>query len=235
MTATIILFESALELIPEHLRSHPLIKKEWKKGVKEKNKGILLDGAIHRPLFELLEDKNKRGRPDIIHQTLLNVVYSSLFATSKLKVIVHTRNNLTIEIPNDWRIPVNYNRFCGLFSQLLLNNRVPLDGMPILETQKNSLGKLLDSLTPTQVYLCELQTTNNSLPQIHSSIRNPKDSIFLIGGFQEGQPSAETYKTLHSFDSIKVLSLYPDIKPTWIIAGKLVFLLESGENQWQFL
>ena len=234
MTITIILFDSALELIPEDLRSHPLIKREWKKGIKEKKKGILLDGAIHRPLLDLLEEKNKRGRPDIIHQCLLNLVYSPLFQSNKLRIILHTRNNLSIEIPSNWRIPVNYNRFCGLFSQLLHTHQVPLEGNPILTLQNKSLAKILSELNSSNIFLCDLKESFYSQNMVYTSLPLNyllPETVFLIGGFQEGQPNLETSSTLQSIRELKILALYPEIKPAWVIAGKLIFLLESGDVQ----
>jgi rRNA pseudouridine-1189 N-methylase Emg1 (Nep1/Mra1 family) len=56
MTITVIFFESALELIPEFLRNHSMVRKEWKNNTKKKNRGILLDRAVHNPIMNQVLD-----------------------------------------------------------------------------------------------------------------------------------------------------------------------------------
>lgn len=225
----IIFFESALELIPESLRKHPLIRKKWQKSLKKKNRGILLDGAEHRPLLDCLEDVEKRGRPDIIHHSLINIVYSSLFREEKIQVIVHTRNNLCIKIPSHWRLPVNYNRFCGLFSQLLLKQRVPLTGDPILIAKIQTLSKLLQQFETSDIYLCDVPTNRTKdLINISNLTEIPKSSskIFLIGGFQSGEAELNTLDSESSIQNIFLLTLYDEVKPAWVIAAKLIHWFE---------
>jgi rRNA small subunit pseudouridine methyltransferase Nep1 len=232
MLATIIFFDSALELIPEKLRKHRLIKYEWKKSVKKKKRGILLDGAIHRTLVESLEDAEKRGRPDIIHHALMNICFTPLFKQGKAKIIIHTRNNLCIRIPNEWRVPVNYNRFCGLFSQLLLNKKVPLSGSsPILVVERCSLSQILQKLD-SDIFLCEvpnkiLQGSINitSLSEIsdHSSM------VFLIGGFQHGEANIVSSMADDLKKRITYLPLYEEVIPAWVVAAKIINWLEERD------
>ncbi|MFX0052129.1 MAG: hypothetical protein ACFFAJ_01960 [Candidatus Hodarchaeota archaeon] len=234
MFATIIFFDSALELIPEELRKHRLIRYEWKKSVKRKKRGILLDGAIHRPLVESLEDAEKRGRPDIIHHALMNICFSPLFKQNKVKIIIHTRNNSCIRIPYEWRVPVNYNRFCGLFSQLLFNRKVPLSGSsPILVVEHCSLTQILQMLD-SDIFLCEvpnkiLKGSLNiaSLPEIsdHSSM------AFLIGGFQHGETNKISLIPDELKKRITYLPLYKEVIPAWVVAAKIINWLEERDRQ----
>lgn len=230
MSITIIFFESALELIPETLRNHPLIKKEWRSNVKKKNRGIILDGAIHRSLINLLEAGEKRGRPDIIHHSLLNLVYSPLFLEGKINVLIHTRSNLCIKIPSIWRIPVNYNRFIGLFAQLLLNKRVPLSGDPLLTAEHCTLEKILQGFEGSEIFLCEASGEKNKdiLVKNLEEISEFTSKVFLIGGFQHGDPESEFLRLSPYFFT---LTLYKDIKPAWVITAKLIHWLEAG-HQW---
>ncbi|MFX1284877.1 MAG: hypothetical protein ACFFB5_14545 [Promethearchaeota archaeon] len=232
MTITIIFFESALELIPKSLRKHPLIRKEWQKGLRKKSRGILLDGAIHRPLLDSLEDAEKRGRPDIIHHSLLAIVYSPLFRDNKIHVIIHTRNDLCIEIPSHWRVPVNYNRFCGLFSQLLLKKRVPLSGEPILTVKHSSLFNLLDQFKGTEIFFCEQTGKNNKEIKAKnlSQISPISSKIFLIGGFQRGTTKVRIPESNISPRDWMLLTLYEEVKPAWVIAAKLIHWLEVSDG-----
>ncbi len=230
MTIVIIFFDSALELIPQSLRKHPLVRKKWHKGLK-KNRGILLDGALHRPLLDSLEDVEKRGRPDIIHHSLMNIVYSPLFREKKIQVFVHTRNDLCIEIPSHWRVPVNYNRFCGLFSQLLLKRRVPLTGESILTVEHSSLVKLLQKFKDSEIYICE-HTTRSNNEEIKTKNLNEispiSSKIFLIGGYQRGDAEFHFLESNTSAYDWVLLTLYEEVKPAWVIAAKLIHWLEAS-------
>lgn len=226
MVVRIVLFESALELIPESLRDHPQIRKEWRRNVKQKNRGILLDGGIHRPLIDSLEQAEKRGRPDIIHHSLLNIVYSPLFRNEKILVHIHTRDDLCIRIPSNWRVPVNYNRFCGLFSQLLFRKRVPLTGEPLLIVEHCSLPQLLNSFDKSDIFLCDDPKNTNALK--FSDIHFTSPAIFLIGGFQHG----EVNMNMSKIRNLIPIYLYKEIKPAWVIVGKLITWLELSSQQW---
>jgi rRNA small subunit pseudouridine methyltransferase Nep1 len=226
MVLTVIIFESALELMPESLRSHPTIRKEWKVNTRKKKRGIILDKAIHNPLMESLNDHKKRGRPDIVHSTLLNLIYSPLVKNGTLKIIIHTYNNRCIHIPTDWRIPVNYNRFTGLMAQLLYNKQIPVEGDPILTVNKCSLRKLLQEHLNHQIFLLE------SVPESSSIVNNlngifSEDSIFLIGGFQSGSPDFDFETDILNSSNFRILSLYKDVIPAWVVASKLLYMIEE--------
>ena len=60
-------------------------------------------------------------RPDIIHQSLLNLFDSPLNKVGLLQVL-HTNKNILIEINPKTRISLTFKRFSGLFSQLFLKN-----------------------------------------------------------------------------------------------------------------
>jgi len=209
------------------MRNHPLIRKEWQKNLKKKNRGILLDGAIHRPIVDSLENREKRGRPDIIHHSLLNIVYSPLFKQGKIQVFIHTRNNLCLRIPSQWRVPVNYNRFCGLFSQLLLKKRVPLSGEPILTVTHCTLSKLLHQFADSEIYLCDIPSESVGGTVIIKNLMDlfPFSSgVFLIGGFQYGESE---FETTDINQDLVLLTIYDEVKPTWVIVAKIIQWLEA--------
>ena len=231
MTIDFIFFNAGLELIPQKLRKHSLIRKEWQYNTQHRDRGILLDGAIHSPLMDLLTETNQRGRPDIIHHILLNMVYSPLFTQGKLNIIVHTRENMCIKIPLTWRVPVNYNRFCGLFSQLLYHGRVPVQGDPILKVESCTLDHLLNSKPNSQILLCETSHLNQEFPITILSLAQvdlKTDLIFLIGGYQSGGLTSDLLDILKKgYFSVFLLPLYHDVLPAWVIVSKIVCYLEE--------
>lgn len=210
------------------MRKHPLIRKKWQQNLKKKNRGILLDGAIHRSIVDSLEDREKRGRPDILHHSLLNIAYSPLFEQEKVQVFIHTRNDLCIKIPSQWRVPVNYNRFCGLFSQLLLKRKVPLSGEPILTVTHCTLSNLLNQFED-DIYLCDIphESVKNSVIMKNLTELSPSSSgVFLIGGFQYGDARYPFFKSSVG-EKLVLLTLYSKVKPAWVIVAKIIHWLEA--------
>lgn len=73
---------------------------------------------LHAETHKVLLGKNKRDislyRPDIVHQALLALMDSPLNKAGKLKVYIHTWNNVLIDINPKCRIPRTYTRFAGL-------------------------------------------------------------------------------------------------------------------------
>jgi rRNA small subunit pseudouridine methyltransferase Nep1 len=230
MTIKVIIFESALELIPESSRNHPLVRNEWRFNTKKKNRGVLLDRAIHNPLMGSLYDSEKRGRPDIVYYSLLNLLYSPIVKQGLVEVIIHTYTNHCILIPSFWRIPVNYNRFVGLMSQLLLKNQIPVDGEPILTVSKSNLAEILHGYDKSQFFMLESPNKDSILVKELYDL-NIDNSVFLIGGFQAGEPSILLQDEIIEEHDFEFISLYPEVKPAWVITSKLVHLLEDRLRQ----
>ncbi|MEB3860318.1 MAG: 16S rRNA methyltransferase, partial [Desulfurococcales archaeon] len=67
----------------------------------------------------------KRGRPDIVHATLLFAQDSPLFPSGLLELYLHVRDGRVFKVSSEARLPKNYERFRGLMSQLLEHGRVP--------------------------------------------------------------------------------------------------------------
>ena len=113
MPSTIfILADSSIELLPESLYKNNLIKKYAKKRNKDPSQ-IILDSNYHYKAMYKLEEYKKRGRPDILHFCLLNLLGSPFIKSNSLyvKIFVHTINNILFEINPKTRLPKNYNRF----------------------------------------------------------------------------------------------------------------------------
>ena len=226
MTITIIFFESALELIPDFLRNHSIVRKEWKYNTKKKNRGILLDRAIHNPLMNQVQNPGKQGRPDIVYYSLLNLLYSPLLANNLLEVKIHTITNRCISIPSQWRIPVNYNRFLGLFGQLLYKKRVPLEGEALLTVTKCNLDQILMDFEDQPIFLLE-EPNDETITLDSLDKQDVQDAVFLIGGFQSGDSHFPFKQKLANHPAFHSLSLYEDVKPAWIVTSKLIHWLEE--------
>ncbi len=138
----LIIADSELELVPEKMAGHPQAKG------RAKNRGkpaveTLLDSSYH---YKALWKEPRRGRPDIVHISLLLAQDSLANRRGDLKVFVHTRNDVVVEVDPKARLPRNYERFAGLMEQLLKEGQVPPQGDALLKTEEMTLQELLKKL-----------------------------------------------------------------------------------------
>ena len=96
---TIILAESSLELIPENMYNHPAVT-SYSKKFKKDPANTLLDNSWHFAAMKGIKNEIKRGRPDLVHLTLLSICTTPAFYEKKIQVYVHTVNNKVIQLSN---------------------------------------------------------------------------------------------------------------------------------------
>ncbi len=141
---TLVIAEASLETVPRELWGHPAIYKHARRRGKKPGE-ILLDSAVHHQAMKELPYREKRGRPDVVHLTLLEALSSLLNLEGMLRVRVHTVSDYVIDINPETRLPRNYMLFIGLMEQLFNEGRVPPDSPePFLTVRPASLKKVLD-------------------------------------------------------------------------------------------
>lgn len=80
-------------------------------------------------------------RPDITHQCLLTLLDSPLNIAGKLRVYIHTTDNLLIEINPATRIPRTLSRFMGLMTQLMSKLKIRTEkGEVLMRVIKNPIS-----------------------------------------------------------------------------------------------
>jgi len=226
MVLTIVLVESALQLVPREIQSHPQIKqyaKRRQKGAEE----VLLDRAFHHAAMQKLARRGypipveKMGRPDIVHNTLLQILETPLNWEGRLRVFVHTQDDHVISIDPKVRLPKNYVRFVGLIEQLFAQKRVPREGEPLLRVETSSLQDLVRKLSPTKV----LGFSTSGKPALMRTIADRasklSDPLAFIGAFPRGHFTEETRRSLDETFSVDRESL-----DAWVVAGRLVYDFE---------
>ena len=82
---TLILAESSLETIPTELRNHPSVISYCSRNEK-KSSETLLDNSWHFAAMKGIKNEIKRGRPDIIHLTLLAICNTPLYKNNKIEI-----------------------------------------------------------------------------------------------------------------------------------------------------
>ncbi len=136
----IILLESAIELVPREIVDHPSVVNNAKRRGK-KPEDTLLDVSLHYHAMKSLENRYKRGRPDIVHQALLLILTDPIV---KGNVYIHTIESKIIKVNPNMRPPKNYSRFVGLMEQLLKYGKVPpRSNEPLMEILNLKLEDLL--------------------------------------------------------------------------------------------
>ncbi len=221
----IVIAEAALETIPPILQNHPIILKHARKRGKSPHE-MLLDTSIHYPAMkEKLPEFYKRGRPDLIHITLLNILESPINRKGLLRVYVHTINDIVLFINPKIRLPKNYNRFIGLMEQLFEEGKVPPNSeYPLMMLKNLSLRDLLKKVSAKEPILLSEKGKRIRLRDLVRHIIRDNNPV-IIGGFQHGDFSEKTYSLTD-----KIYSVYEESLPTWIIASHLVTLYEDELN-----
>jgi len=216
---TIILVESSLELIPKNLQNHPAVisySKKFKKNPSE----TLLDNSWHFGAMKGLENEIKRGRPDLVHLTLLSICTTPAFYDNQIKVFVHTTNDEIISINNKTRLPKSYHRFQGLMEKLFVTKKIEGEDEILMELKQSSLDQLLSKIKPTQIFGLTTKGEKTTTEKLFEQIK--ENSCVLIGGFQKGHFSFETEKIIQSSYSINDSSL-----EAHIVASRLVYEYEK--------
>lgn len=197
-----ILAESALELVPKQLARHPQIVRNASRKEKKTDE-ILLDRSYHHAAMRLLEGGEKRGRPDIVHVTLLEVLGTPLNSEGLLQLYVHTSDDHVITVDPSTRLPRNYDRFVGLMEQLYSSKSVPENRRPLLKIRKLSLEKLLDEVKPTKVTAFSTAGKTAALRDICAKLASESKPAVIVGGFAKGHFSR---KTLSLADEVYCIS-----------------------------
>jgi len=220
----LILLESALELVPREIIKHPAVLKNAKRR-KKKPTETLLDISLHYHAMKNLPDREKRGRPDIVHVSLLNALESPLNKEGRLRVYVHTYNGHIIFIKPETRIPRNYNRFVGLMEQLLTKGKVPPDAEdPLIYVKTITLEELLNKIKKKGlVLLRENRERKKPIDIVKYALEN--DLAIGIGGFPHGDFSRHILKI-----ATKEFSIYHYSLPSWIVVSRIITSAEILYN-----
>jgi rRNA small subunit pseudouridine methyltransferase Nep1 len=223
---TFALVESALQLIPEEIRTHPQIKLYAKRRQKLPEE-VLLDRGFHNAAMRQLARKHykipveKMGRPDIVHNTLLQVLETPLNWQGYLQTFVHTQDGHVVTINPKVRLPKNYVRFVGLIEQLFAEGKVPSDGQPLLSVQKMSLRELLRKLGPSKVLGFSILGKPMLLREVAQYAGGLEDPMVFVGGFPRGHFDSSTRSIVTEMFRVDSRSL-----DAWVVAGRFVYDFE---------
>jgi rRNA small subunit pseudouridine methyltransferase Nep1 len=223
---TVAIVESALQLVPSEIQSHPQIKRYAARRLKDPRE-VLLDRAFHNTAMRKLARKRyrlpveKMGRPDIVHNTLLQILETPLNWEHQLRVLVHTQDDYVISINPKIRLPKNYVRFTGLIEQLFAKRRVPERGEQLMHIERGTVQSMVSKAQGSEVIGLSLLGRPVLMRTVAEHAGNSANPIVLIGGFPRGHFAGETSIVLNSTYKVDRESL-----DAWIVAGRFVYDFE---------
>jgi len=194
---SLILSESALELVPSELKHHPSVVTHAKKLGKYSSE-ILLDNSWHFAAMKGIKNEMKRGRPDLVHFSILEATTIPLYLKNKIKLYVHTIDDKVISFGENVHLPKSYHRFAGVIEKLYQEKEIVTNNDVLLEIKDQSFSELIDEINPTKVIGFSTHGISSSYEKIAAEISD--NSCLVLGGFQKG----------HFSDSIedKITNLY---------------------------
>jgi rRNA small subunit pseudouridine methyltransferase Nep1 len=212
----LIIAEAALELVPPQIVKHASVRNEARRREMEPSE-TLLDRSIHHHAMLKLSDDSKRGRPDLVHLTLLSITSTPLYQSGRVKVYIHTRENVVLELKEQTRPPKSYARFRDLVQKLL--NEEPQTGL--ITVYEGSVPLLLDRIGADLVVGLSTQGKTTTLEELARELSTKKNPAVLIGGFPKGHFTPETAARLDS-----IARVHPDSLDAHVVAARLVYELE---------
>jgi len=194
---SLIISESALELVPYELEGHPSVISHARKLGKHSSE-ILLDNSWHFAAMKGIKNEIKRGRPDIVHFSILEATTIPLYLENKLNLFVHTIDDKVIHFGKNVHLPKSYHRFQGVIEKLYREKKIIANNELLLEIKEQTFSELLDEIKPSKIVGFSTEGELSSYEKIAAQISD--NSCIILGGFQKG----------HFSDSVqnKITDLY---------------------------
>ncbi len=196
---SLILAESALELVPKELQNHNSVL-AYSKRLNKKPSEVILDVSWHFAAMKGIKNVIKRGRPDLIHFCLLEACSIPLYFENKLQIYVHTIDDKVISIEKNVRLPKSYHRFIGLIEKLYSTGIIEESGKRLLEMKKMDFGELVNKINPKEIIGLSTKGAASSYEKLAKVIS--KDSCIVIGGFPKGHFSDQILKKINNLVSV---------------------------------
>lgn len=216
---SLVIAESALELVPKDLQGHSSVLASAKR-LGKKPSEILLDVSWHFAAMKGIKNEIKRGRPDLIHFCLLEASSIPLYFENKLEVFVHTVDDKVISLDKSVRLPKSYHRFAGLIEKLYSQGKITENEKNLLEIKKMGFKDLISEIRPRQIIGLSSRGISSSYQQLAEEYS--KDTCLVVGGFAKGQFSDSIAK---HFD--KTISVDKNHLEAHIIISRTLYELEK--------
>ena len=210
----VVLAGAEVELAPESIAGHPAVRTTAKEQ-NRKGTEVLLDQNVHAAAIRQLPDGERRGRPDILHYTLLVLMESPLNKEGRLKVLIHTRSGELVNIRPDTRLPRGEARFQGLLSKVLRDG-ASQDKQPLLWSDgPRTPAQVLAECKGPVVRLDEGGAALKPLELARKAAAG--DLTVVLGAFPSGDFAPEWRKAAPD-----AASIFPQALNAWAVAAEVV-------------
>ncbi|TLX92381.1 MAG: ribosome biogenesis protein [Thaumarchaeota archaeon] len=216
---SLVIAESALELVPPELQKHNSVLASARRS-KKKPSEILLDISWHFAAMKGIKDEIKRGRPDLVHFSLLEACSIPLYFEKKLCVFVHTIDDKVIFVSQNVRLPKSYHRFVGLIEKLYSTGKIEEDNKTLLEIKNMDFSSLMDKIKPKQIVGLSTKGTLISYQQL--ALELDSETCLVVGGFAKGHFSDMTKK---HFD--RTVSINKNALEAHVIISRVLYEYEK--------
>ncbi len=199
----VILLEAPLELAPESWHHGPLIDKRY-----------------HYHKLSKFPQKWKRGRPDILHTTLLILQDSILNQEGFLELYFHVISGEVYKVRADERIPKHYDAFKEIMAQLLKYGKVPPDSEePLIWKAYDDLSQFVKEQGKF-ILMHEKGTLKKPSEVVTEALREGR--AIGIGVFPRGDFKRSTLRKAY-----KAYSIWRSNLKAWTVACKLTSSAEE--------
>ena len=181
---SLVIAESALELVPKELQRHNSVIASARRFNKKPSE-VLLDISWHFAAMKGIKNEIKRGRPDLVHFSLLEACSIPLYFENKLNVFVHTIDDKVISLGQNVRLPKSYHRFIGLVEKLYATGRIEENNNTLLEIKEMNFGNLIKKINPKQTIALSSKGIKSSYQKVAEEIND--NTCLIVGGFSKGQ------------------------------------------------
>jgi len=219
--AWIVLFDSNVEAIPSEVASDRAFARSQDSTKKQKEYTIL-DRATHHFAMRRLPNSERRGRPDIVHVSILSIADSPAYADGLVNFVVHTVGDKVMVPTAAWRPPRNYRNFLGLMEELLQFGRAPSVGQPVLSLKSGTVKGAVDRTRAERVVLLSSHGNQSSLSEEVKDLRRYVVA-YLIGGYAKGGPRQEVVRLAD-----KVVSIHRSSLSSSIVISRLLYEIEKS-------
>ena len=216
-----VIAEAALELVPEEIWREPPVRSDSERRDLEPG-GILLDRSVHHSAMLKLRDDYRRGRPDLVHLTLLSVTSTPLHQEGNARVYVHTIDDTVLEFGEGARPPKSYARFRNLMEKLLVER--PGDGL--VKVRDSSLPQLLKSVGTDYSAGLSVQGAAVRLEALAGDLARRKNPAAVVGGFPRGHFLT---KDLRAFDTLARID--ERALDAHVVAARVVYEVEKAVSK----
>jgi rRNA small subunit pseudouridine methyltransferase Nep1 len=214
----LIIAEAALELIPGEISRHASVRNDVRRRDLDPSQ-ILLDRSIHHTAMLKLKEDYKRGRPDLVHLTLLSITSTPLYQQAGAKVYIHTRDDMVLEFKEQTRPPKSYSRFRDLMQQTLYEK--PDSGLITFHAE--SVPRLLKRIGSDLAIGLSVRGNPVKLEDLALQLVGTKNPAVLVGGFPKGHFTPETTKALD-----KLVRIDTNALDAHVVAARLVYETEKA-------